>query len=295
MGTSGSSSGSGRGTPLIPSWLDNAPSEPLPGGTDGGAAQSDGGDPGDQNQGSDGTPPSARPPLPTPADPERFRSARTNFSRFAASGGSDDRALRRAVRDYARRGTGGSGNAVRRMGPSRAAASNALGVFRGIQRDGVQETLRRLNLTSLSGSSAQEVFIGLTEVVCKDGGPIDEAIARDAWLETIATMEGFGISDLDALTDEQIKEVFLSFIAHTIDARIYQEIGVNGFKFAADLDDIKSFDKQLQSYIERSVRDSFTSDLSDLSSMSDETIRQVVDKTYTEAWDLLQLLGDQEG
>jgi len=181
------------------------------------------------------------------------------------------------------------------MGPSRAAASNALGVFRGLQRDGIHETLRQLNLTALSGRSAQEVFIGLTEVVCKDGGPIDEAIARDAWLETIATMEKFGIDNLDTLTQEQIQELFLSFIAHTIDARIYQEIGVNGFKFTDDLDDIKSFDKQLRDYIERSVRDSFTGDLSSLGSMSDETIRQVVDKTYQEAWDLLQLLGDQAG
>src|SRR5690606_34505249 len=133
----------------------------------------------------------------------------------------DGRALRRAVRDYARSGTGGSGNAVRRMGSSRAAASNALGLFRGIQRDGVQETLRRLNLEELVGRGVQGIFLGLTDVVCQDGGSIDEAIARDAWLETIAVLAEYGLDDLDALTPDQIGEVFLSFIAHSIETLLY--------------------------------------------------------------------------
>lgn len=181
------------------------------------------------------------------------------------------------------------------MAPSRAAASNVLAVFRGLQRDGAQETLRRLNLESLSGRGVQDVFIGLTEVICHDGGPVDEAIARDAWLETIAVLDQFGIDDLDTLSTEQVKEIFLSFIAHTVEARLYQEIGVNGFTFAEDLDDIKEFDKQFKDYIERSMRDSFTGDLAQLSNMSDQTVREVVDKTYRDAWDLLQVLGDREG
>lgn len=289
MGTSGASSGSGSNTPLVPSWLDGDGDGPLPGGDD-----TPGQDGNNQPQPGNDADSQPRPPLPPAAAPERFRRARTNFSRFAGSGGSDGRALRRAVRDYARRGTGGSGNAVRRMGSSRAAASNALGLFRGIQRDGVQETLRRLNLKELAGRGVQDVFLGLTEVVCQNGGSIDEAIARDAWLETIAALAEYGVDDLDALTPDQIGEVFLSFIAHSIETLLYQEIGVNGFKFAEDLDDIDGFDRQLRDYIERGVRDSFQGDLSDLSNMTDQDIREIVDKTYRDAWDLLQVWGDAE-
>lgn len=294
MGTSGSSSGSGSGTPLVPSWLDEPGSEPLPG--NGGQAP-----PGDDTDGEspdgqqDTQDPEPKPPVPPPPLSERFRGARTNFSRFAGSGGADRSALRRAVRDYIRSGTGGSKNAVRRMAPSSATASRALGVFRGLQRDGMQETLRRLNLQKLSGRSVQDIFTGLTEVVCQDGGSIDEAIARDAWLETIAELDQFGIGNIDALTDEQVTELFLSFIAHSIESRLYQEIGVNGFKFSDDLDDIEAFDRQFRDYIERSVRDSFSGDMSQLSDMSDDDIRHVVDTTYLEAWELLEQLGDREG
>ena len=295
MGTSGSSSGSGSGTPLVPSWLDEPDLGPLPGG-DGQPLPSDDGDgEGGQDGQPDGQDGRTEPPQTAPASEERFRSARSNFSRFARSGGHDGRALRRAVRDFVRTGTGGTMNAVLRMAPSRAAASRTLGVLRALQRDGIRETLRRINLQNLSGLSIQDIFTGLTEVVCQDGGSIDEAIARDAWLETIAELDQFGIDNLEALTGEQVQELFLSFVAHSIEARLYQEIGVNGFKLSDDLDDIESFDEQFRDYIERAVRDSFTGDISTLSNMSDDDIRSVVDSTYLEAWELLQLLGDREG
>jgi hypothetical protein len=289
MGTSGPTSGSGGGTPLVPSWLEEPDSAPLPGGDDQ-SSPVDGSQDGQQDDPDHGR----KPPMPVPESDKRFQSARTNFSRFAGSGGSDLGALRRAVRDYVRRGTGGSNNAIRRMAPSRVAAGSILGVFRGLQRDGMQETLRRLNLRNLSGRSVQDIFIGLTEVVCQDGGSIDEAIARDAWLETISELDQFGIDNLDALTEDQVRELFLNFVAHSIEARLYQEIGVNGFKLTAELDKIEAFDKQFREYIERSVRDSFSNDISQLSNMSDDDIRKIVDTTYFQAWELLELLGDRE-
>ena len=180
------------------------------------------------------------------------------------------------------------------MGSSRQTASNALGVFRGFQRDGVAETLTRLNLSDLAGRSAREVFLGLTDVVCKDGGSIDEGIARDAWVETVAEIDDLGLTDLDNLTTEQIKEFFVSFISNAVEAKLFQEIGVNGFK-VADFSTIQAFEAQLEGYIKGSVRDSFAADLTDLSSMSDNRIRGVVDAIFKDAWDLFELLGDREG
>ena len=288
MGTSGSSKGSDSRTPLVPTWLDNPSPGPLPG--------SDGGPP-PPDQGGDG-PPDTEAPIPAiePSPiPKRFQSARTNFSRFARSGGNDGVALRRAVRDYVRSGTQGSSHATQRMGSSRTAASNALGVFRGIQRDGIQTTLQYLNLNQLVGGSVQEVFIGFTEVICEDGGSIDEGIARDAWLETVTELDQIGIDDLETLTTGQIQELFLHFIANTIETRLYQEIGVRGFQYAETMNDIENFDTQFKHYVQLTVRDSFASDLADLSAMSDQTIRDIVDQTYSEAWDLFITIGDRAG
>ena len=292
MGTSGASDGPNPGTPLVPSWLgDGSPAPPL-------------GD--DQEQpvpaglpdGAPAPPPPAPlplPPLPPPPPADRFRSARGNFSRFAGSGGSDVRALRRGVRDYVRSGAGGSRNATARMGASRTAASAIVGVFRDFQRDGIAATLRRLNLGELAGRPLTYVFLGLTNVVCEDGGTIDEGIARDAWMETIADISESAAADVDTLTPEQMRDAFLSFIAHSIEGRLFQDIGAKGFKFAADLAAIEAFERQLRSYIRRSVRDSFTGDLALPAALSEQQIRTIVDRTYEEAWDLLVAWGDAAG
>src|SRR5437764_10325995 len=98
MGTAGSSRGLGSNTSLVPTWLDNPPAAPLPGGDEAGPVDGDRSDPADADPGSLNDP-SSRPAIVPPPVTARYQSARTNFSRFAGSGGSDRPALRRAVRD----------------------------------------------------------------------------------------------------------------------------------------------------------------------------------------------------
>jgi hypothetical protein len=286
MGTSGSSDGPNPRTPLVPSWLGDGP----------GAVPADGNSssPPNGNQRAAPGQPQPLPPIPPAPPPGRFTTPRRNFSAFAGSGGSDGRALRRAIRDYVRSGTRGSSNATRRMGASRATARGVLGVLRDFQRDGVNPTLARLNLGDLVGRPLEDVFMGLTDVICGDGGSIDEGIAREAWLETIAELDELAVTDPAVLSPDQMGDIFLTFIAHSVVGRLLQDIGANGFKFAADLAGIAAFDAQLKSYIRRSVRDSFSGDLAAPAALSEQQIRTIVDRTYQEAWDLLVAQGDAE-
>ncbi|UES60212.1 hypothetical protein GFK91_31330 (plasmid) [Roseibium aggregatum] len=195
------------------------------------------------------------------------------------------------MRDYVRSGYGNSRNATRAMGASRSSAANVLGVLRGLSRDGINQTLNRFNLSGLAGQPASEVLAALTDVICEDGGTLDEAVAREAWLETVVAVETAGITDIDAMTAEQFREVFLTFISQSLQAKLFQEIGVNGFK-VADMDEIRAFESQFRNYVDGRVRDSFNNDLSDLANMSDERIRAVVEQTYRDAWELFVTWGD---
>jgi hypothetical protein len=181
------------------------------------------------------------------------------------------------------------------MGASRATAGKLLGILQGFQRDGINPTLMRFNLGDLVGRPLEDMFIGLTDVICGDGGSIDEGIAREAWLETVAGLDGLDIAAPATLSPEQIGNIFLAFIAHSVVGRLLQDIGANGFKFAADLAGIAAFDAQLKSYVRRSVRDSFSGDIAAPATLSKRQIRTIVDQTYKEAWDLLVAQGDGEG
>ena len=298
MGTSGISKGPGSGTPLVPTWL-NEPTTAAGSPADGSPSASDPatGDGNSQNDQSDqsgaGSPLNAQ----SPPAPGRFQSARRNFTASVKSGGADGPALRRAIRDYVRSGAGGSRNATRRMGASRNAGTRMLDAFRGFQRDGVEATLSRLNLAHLVGRPVEDVFTGLTDVICQDGGSIDEAVARDAWLETVAEISELGIVDLNTLTLDQMREVFLTFIGHAIETRLFQDIGTRGFQSAIDARTLNAFQEGLTDYIQRTVRDAFHASLNfgSIPNLSDEGIREVVDTTYREAWALFETLGDIEG
>lgn len=201
MGTSSAYGGPGGGTPLIPTWLEPEDGEapqatPVP--RCGRAAPP---------SGQPESPP-ARPPIPIPTDSRRFAAARSNYSRFASSGGRDRSHLGRAVSHYVTRASGGSRQAARRMGSSRAAGGRLLGFLADAATRGVRDALRALNLERLAGRPIEEIFLGLADYVCPEGGSIDEGIAREAFVETIADLAENGIADLDALTAEEMQTVF---------------------------------------------------------------------------------------
>ena len=78
------------------------------------------------------------------------------------------------------------------------------------------------------------MFAGLADYICPEGGSIDEGIARDAFVETIADLAGAGITDIDALTPGQIQTVFELYATHAIEARICNDIGTKVVTLPAD-------------------------------------------------------------
>lgn len=190
MGTSSGFNGQSGNTPLVPSFVGGEGARP--------AAAPDGAPP--EGAPADGVPPPAqppapprRPPIPPPGDPARFSTARRNFSRFAGSGGRDRASLGRAVSHYVGSSTGGARGAAARMGSARGVGSRLLGFLSDAAARGATEALRALNLGALAGRPIEEIFRGLSDYVCPDGGSIDEGIARSAFIETIADLAAVAI------------------------------------------------------------------------------------------------------
>ena len=235
MGTSKGYGGPATG--LVPSWIDDV-------------APGAGAPPSIPDNGGD-----SAAPAPAPAavsSTGSLGSARSNFTRFVR--GSDGAALRRAVSQYVRQGTGGSGGAARRMGTSRAVGSQLLGVIRDFQRDGIPTTLQRFNLTGLSGKPATDVFLALTEVMCPPGGRVDEAIARQAMLDTIADLAEQGVGEFGDLTPDQLKEFFLGFVVHTIEGRVMADLGHRAIELPDSIAEVESIQDQLHDFVDSSVR-----------------------------------------
>ncbi|MEC4723315.1 Qat anti-phage system associated protein QatB [Noviherbaspirillum sp. CPCC 100848] len=286
MGTSTAFGGQPGSTPLVPSWVDDSPaggaSTPPTGRSDGEAQSSPGGN----------TP--VLPAIPAIADPSRFSSARNNFSRFVGSGGGDRRSLGRAVSQYVSSSTGGSRTAAARMGSSRASGGRLLGFLSDAATRGAVEALRSLDLEALAGRPIEEVFLGLVEYICPDGGSIDEGIAREAFIETITDLVDAGITDINAITVDQVQMVFELYATNAIEARLCNDIGARTITLPRDAREAARIQEQLHDFIQRGVADALSAAQAAMATLRPDTILRFVDDIYEQAFSIMKIMGDAE-
>lgn len=293
MGTSNSYGGAGGGTPLIPSWLAEDQGE-------------GGGDvpvfPPEMNgqekpvaaPRNDGLPlPPKLAPLPAAGDAKRYTTARSNFTRFISSGGQDRRALGRALSSYVGTSMGGGGSATRRMSPSRQASSRLANFLASAAASGVQEALRSVGLERLAGRSIGEILRGLTDFICPPGGSIDESIAREAFIETLANLAESGVYDLETLTPEQMQTVLELNIAHAIETRICNDIGTNAVALPESPEAATAIQEQLFEFVQGSVSDAFSA-APLRQGLSSQEAQQAIDRIYGQAFGILQSLAEAE-
>ena len=208
MGTSGSFGG---GPPMVPSWVGDPPPAP--------ASPPANPPPPDGQDGQDGAPgpnpgapqptapPGSYPPIPA-AQPGRgtYGPARSDMSSGART--SSAGRMRKGAGKFVA-ASGGGRAAARQMSSSRALAGGIASLAGAVASTGPVEALRRFNLEGLAGEPAENVFLALTDALCPPGGTIDEAIARDALLETVADLAGKGVGNFDELTQDDLQEVFV--------------------------------------------------------------------------------------
>lgn len=286
MGTSSAFGGQGGGTPLVPSWLGDegaSPTVPPPGSLPNATPPS-----------NDPPVPPARPPIPPIADPNRFSAARNNFSRFARSGGSDRRSLGRAVSHYVGSSSGGARTATARMGSARRAAGRLLGFLSDAVARGAAEALRALNLSGLAGRPIEEIFLGLADYVCPEGGSIDEGIAREAFIETIIDLAAAGITDLDGIKADQMQAVFELYATNAIEARLCNDIGANAITLPLGSREAARVQAQLNDFIRRAVGDALIAAGAAAATLTPQRVFEFVEEVYEQAFGILQIMGDAE-
>ena len=146
----------------------------------------------------------------------------------------------------------------------------------------------------LAGRPIEEIFLGLVDYVCPDGGSIDEGIAREAFIETIADLAGAEIIDLDSLTTDQIQTVFELYATNAIEARLCNDIGKNMIILPLDTYDVARIQAELHDFIQRGVADALTTAQDDEAALTPERVFGFVSDVYEKAFAILQSMGEAE-
>lgn len=278
MGTSVSFEGPKSG--LVPSWVEDPASDPV--------VPHDDGTDGDSGAAQPGVP---VPYPPIPAAPARsgLKAVRREITIGARDG--DRSAVRRGARKYVS-AKGGGRTAAHLMANSRAVARRIARVAHSFVNLGASETLRQFHLGDMAGAPAEDVFVALTDMLCPAGGTIEEAIARDAMLETVAVLAAVGVGNFDELSVDDLREFFIGVVSRSIEVKIFNEVGTNAVSVPDDIDGVERVYNMLHDFIERCVRDEFEKQGGDLGDMDGDAIDSFVDNLYAATLDLIESMGE---
>lgn len=292
MGTSNKYGGTPNRSPLLPSWVGDIgglPGEPAPP-----PVPPDKGEKSEKPQkNEDGKNAPEKKKEAQEPPPKRYQTARTNFTEFAKSGGSNHDKLGRALSAYVRSGSGGARTAARRMSSSRKAAARVGGFIRDVQQVGPREALERIKCGDLVGKPANEVMHRLVDAFCPAGGPVDEGIARQAFAETVAQWSEQDLPPIDQLTVDQWQEVLVDFVSHSIELKVFSDIGEKGIEMPANAQQALNIQTELSSVIEGCVRNAFGDNAVGFTTLTDPQISGFMESIYERAWEFIEAVGGE--
>lgn len=170
------------------------------------------------------------------------------------------------------------------MGSSRQTAGKLAGFIRSAQRAGTEAALRSLGLERCIGKPAQIVLQELLEIMCPDGGRIDEGIAREAFQNAIVDFTEQDLPPIEQLTPEQWNVLLIDFLVRSIELRVIADIGERSLDVPESIDRFRQAEAVMKNVIYATVRDAVGDLLDRLSSISESKLQATTDQAYERAW-----------
>ena len=279
MGTSAAFGGPPGSSPLLPSWLQD-PDIDVPVDLEPTATLGDGS--------VDDEPTAVIPTAPLRTnDDNRFTAPRTSVSEWAASSGTNGRAARRSLGRYARESLGGQDGGAKRLRRGREAAVRLASTLHDIQTRGINAVLLELGLGSFVGRGAEEIAAALSDAVCPMSSLVDDALVRDAFLDTITVLADEGIVDFESITDRQIERLLIVFTCNVIRARYLLDCARRAIERAPTDNGAGSLKSDIGAIIEDLVGARLDGTLSGGSSLGGEQLARAIESVYKQALGLL--------
>ena len=175
MGTSQSSTGPNGGSPLVPPWADDQPEQPLP-------------------------PPQGR----------RFAPFRESLGNAVSNGNKAD--FRKAIGHYARKASGGSSNAARRLGSVTLAGGGLFGTLAQIAMSSGEPYI---DLARLTGLPCEMAISAIAQALTTQDGD-SEKISAAINNALIEALDGIEIFDPQKITDDVIINTMIGYLTECI-------------------------------------------------------------------------------
>lgn len=220
MGTSVSSSGPNSGVRLVPPWVGDPGTDSEPNFNGPASSISD-----QEVSQTEENIEDVSQKITSPLAPRyRFRGTNLNLNRFATTGSRDS--MRKGIRQYVRKGLGGSHWASERMAGTPRRARALYGVLRALSSGVSPEPDLGIDTESLAGRPVHEILDRIIEGLSPSDGSQDSEASRNSVFHALSRLiREDPTAELIALTNEQIDLAIEYFVGEEICRRIELDVG----------------------------------------------------------------------
>jgi hypothetical protein len=162
-----------------------------------------------------------------------------------------------------------------------------LTILSSIANRGVAETQETYNLGEIIGNKASDVLIMLTDFVCPDGGPTDEGIVRDSYIDAIISFPELGEKNIEEMTPVELLAFTEIYMANIIEARLVNDIGNKMFSLPENINEINDLQQQIKEYINGAVSDAVEKLGVDILKINSTNAKDIVESVYKKTYDIL--------
>jgi len=246
MGTSQSSNGAPPKQPIVPPWAPDAPAE-NPNANQTGE---------DGNQNADGADQPASPEAPPMAPPARFQGARNQIGKY--DGDSHRSHVGRGIKEYIKKGYGGSSTAAKRLSGTASTAGGLYQALGEVANNPLKADGQALSPAALTGKSADEIIDIIVEIVRPVDGTQDCEASRDSIKEALSDLLTiFPDADLQQLSEKEREYVIERFVAGDVFRRVDLDLGKTIRDRAPTTSDALSRLKDVKDYVKETVSAAF--------------------------------------
>ncbi len=228
-------------------------------------------------------------------DNDRHRVPRHNFTKFITSGGDDDIAFGRAIASCVGTILGGAKQAAGRMSSECSVSVELVNILSEANKNGIQDVIAQkdikgLDLESLDTLSIPELYAVLVDVICPTGADRDDAMARDAYLNTIVDVNELGL-DLKKPSPETVAKFKGHYISNAIKNRIVNEIATGLVTKPKDAGEAQEIEKKLKGSIHKVICDEVENDNGIIQA---DDMKVAIDNLYEKCYALLEEFAEEE-
>lgn len=198
--------------------------------------------------------PSQNPLLPDDFDDNSWQNVKTEFSSFInETGGDSSRLFGKYVK-----ANGGYQNLASSSTAGKTGFRNTFNLINQINRVGFSETLESFKI-SVEGKSMHEIISELANKIAPSGSTKEEAVAREAVLETISMFyekideESIKIEDIETISGNMLDELLSEYLVNYITGRLFKDLGFGVEKYADNPTMLHEKEQELRAYVDARI------------------------------------------